>query len=118
MNLFLRIAGKDELQSSYFQRTEVTIHVTILYRHALPEVDGIDSTEESPNIVTEQFIVFSNDEKHDHHFVHKYVSLHYINTIIMLAYFKQMQNNTNIRHYLKTSLTFQIIEKLHFDLHI
>ncbi|WAR14303.1 LOW QUALITY PROTEIN: hypothetical protein MAR_004408 [Mya arenaria] len=37
---------------------EITIHVSILYRYALLEIDGVDSTKESPNIaLTEQFIV-------------------------------------------------------------
>jgi hypothetical protein len=31
---------KFELQQTYFQRTEVSIHVSVIYRHAILEVDG------------------------------------------------------------------------------
>ncbi|CAC5383741.1 unnamed protein product [Mytilus coruscus] len=56
---------RDELQSSYFQKPEASLHVSLLYRHAILEVDGVDSTLEDPNIVTENFFVISDDEKHD-----------------------------------------------------
>ncbi|WAR30432.1 hypothetical protein MAR_032974 [Mya arenaria] len=69
-----KIAGNDELQSSYFQRTEVTIHVSILYRFALLGIDGVDSTEESPNIVTEQFIVFSKQNHEIQEMIHQYLT--------------------------------------------
>ena len=32
-----------ELQQTYFQRTEVSIHVSVIYRHAILEVDGVES---------------------------------------------------------------------------
>ncbi|XP_071122993.1 uncharacterized protein [Mytilus edulis] len=60
-----------EIQSSYFQKQEVSIHVTILHRHAILEYDGIDSNENYPNIITEHFLVISPDQKHDHHFTHE-----------------------------------------------
>jgi hypothetical protein len=66
-----RCADKEELQSSYFQKTEVTLHVTILYRHAVLEVDGKESTPTDPHIIREQFFVISDDDKHDQHFVHE-----------------------------------------------
>lgn len=62
---------KTEIQSTYFQRTEVSIHVTILHRHAVLEYDGIESTPDNPTIVTEHFFVISPDEKHDQHFTHQ-----------------------------------------------
>jgi hypothetical protein len=34
---------KFELQQTYFQRTEVSIHVSVIYRHAILEVDGVES---------------------------------------------------------------------------
>ncbi len=71
LNYFSDVLPKNELQTQYFQRTEVTIHITILHRHAVLEVDGKEGTDEDPIIVTEQFIVISNDEKHDNNFVHK-----------------------------------------------
>lgn len=60
----------NEIQSSYFQKVEVSLHVSILHRHAVLEVDGVDSTEEDPNIVTEHFFVVSPCQTHDHHFTH------------------------------------------------
>ena len=65
-----RCTEKHEIQSSYFQKTEISIHVSLIYRHAVLEYDEVDSTEEIPNIICEQFIVFSDDETHDHHFTH------------------------------------------------
>lgn len=53
-----------------FKKTEVFIHVTILHRHAILELDGLESTTEKPEIVTEHFYVISPDEKHDQHFTH------------------------------------------------
>ncbi|CAG2186912.1 unnamed protein product [Mytilus edulis] len=66
-----RCSAREEIQSSYFQRTEVSLHVSIIYRHAVLEYDGKDSTTENPNIIKEHFFVVSNDDKHDHHFVHE-----------------------------------------------
>ncbi|CAG2205789.1 unnamed protein product [Mytilus edulis] len=61
---------QNEIQSSYFQKLQVSLHVTILHRHSVLEYDGKDSTAEEPNIVTEQFFVISPDQKHDHHYTH------------------------------------------------
>ncbi|CAG2210295.1 unnamed protein product [Mytilus edulis] len=66
-----KCSAREEIQSSYFQRTEVSLHVSIIYRHAVLEYDGKDSTTENPNIIKEHFFVVSNDDKHDHHFVHE-----------------------------------------------
>lgn len=41
-----------QLQTSYFQKTEVLIHVTILQSYALLDIDGVESSE-NPEIVTE-----------------------------------------------------------------
>lgn len=60
-----------ELQSGYFQKTEVSVHVTILHRHAVLALDGVDGTEESPIIVTEHFYIISPDLTHDQYFVHE-----------------------------------------------
>ena len=64
----INVPKKNEIQSSYFQKIEVSIHVSIIHRHALLEYDGVDSTDEHPHIVTEQFLVISPDSTHDHHF--------------------------------------------------
>ncbi|CAC5425714.1 unnamed protein product [Mytilus coruscus] len=54
-----------DVQSTYFQRTEVTIHVSIIYRHSVLELDGVESFPDDPCIVTEHFFIISSDEKHD-----------------------------------------------------
>ena len=51
-------------------RANPGIHVTVLHRHSMAEVDGEDSTLDSPKIVTEHLFVISPDLKHDHHSVH------------------------------------------------
>ena len=40
------------------------------YRHAILEVDDIESTMEEPNLITEHFFVISSDEKHHQFFTH------------------------------------------------
>ncbi|XP_071127393.1 uncharacterized protein [Mytilus edulis] len=67
-----RCVEKEEIQSNYFQRTECSIHVTVMHRHAILEYDGVDSTEEFPEIITEHFFVISPDLQHDNDFT-KYV---------------------------------------------
>ena len=59
-----------QIQSLYFSQVQVSIHVTILHRHGLIDVDGIQSSEENPEIITEHLFVISPDCKHDHHSVH------------------------------------------------
>lgn len=56
---------KEELQSSYFSKPEVTLHVSVLYRHAVAE----DNVPDDDSIVTELFFVISPDQSHDQHFV-------------------------------------------------
>ena len=63
--------SQDQLQSQYFSQTQASIHVTILHRHALETVDGVESTMEDPLIITEHIFVISPDTKHDHHSVHE-----------------------------------------------
>ena len=53
------------------KKKEVSIHVTILNRHAILEYDGIDINDNDPIILTEHFLVISPDQKHDHHFTHE-----------------------------------------------
>lgn len=63
-------AMQDQIQSLYFSQVQASIHVTILHRHALMDVDGVLSTEENPVVITEHLFVISADCKHDHHSVH------------------------------------------------
>jgi len=65
-----RCTEQVEIQSNYFQRTEVSIHVSLIYRHSVLEIDGSSSSPEDPNIVCEHFYVISPDEKHDQYYVH------------------------------------------------
>ncbi|MES9884023.1 MAG: hypothetical protein ABW185_24515 [Sedimenticola sp.] len=59
---------KDELQSTFFSKTECTIHVTILHRHATNTYDGEESTLDNPKLITEQLFTISPDLKHDNCF--------------------------------------------------
>lgn len=74
---------QNEVQSLYYGQVQSSIHVTILRRHALKDVDGLESTLEKPEVITEHLFVISPDLKHDHHSVHqarKYVH-NYLNDI-------------------------------------
>ena len=61
---------QDQIQSLYFSQVQASIHITILHPHALINVDGIQSTDENPYVITEHLFVISPDCKHDHHSVH------------------------------------------------
>ena len=65
-----RCFDKTEIQTGYFHKIEVSIHVTLLYRHAVLEVDSIESTVDNPAIIKEEFFVISEDDKRDQHFTH------------------------------------------------
>ena len=65
-----RCLDKTEIQTGYFHKIEVSIHVTLLYRHAVLEVDSIESTVDNPVIIKEEFFVISEDDKRDQHFTH------------------------------------------------
>lgn len=72
-----RCSDRQEIQSAYFKRTEVTIHVSIIHRHAILEYDGIESTHDNNEIITEILYVISPDQIHDNIFVkevQKYIS--------------------------------------------
>ena len=49
---------QEEVQSQYFSKTEASIHVTILYRHASQEFDNCASTEEQPKTIKEYILSF------------------------------------------------------------
>lgn len=50
---------------------KVSLHITILYRHAVEFVDGKTSTEDDPQMIKEHLFVISDDEVQDYHSVHK-----------------------------------------------
>lgn len=62
---------QDELQSEYFDVSKASIHITILYRHAVESLDGKSSTEDEPIIIKEHLFVISDDDIQDFHSVHK-----------------------------------------------
>lgn len=62
---------QDELQSEYFDVAKVSLHIIILYRHAVEPVDGKISTDEEPTIIKKHLFVISDDEVQDFHSVHK-----------------------------------------------
>ena len=61
----------DETQSEYFDVAKVSLHVTILHRHAIQATDAVTSTEEEPNIIKEHLFVISADPVKDQDSVHK-----------------------------------------------
>jgi len=62
---------RDEIQSEYFDVAKVSLHVTILHRHAIQVIDGVESTEEEPHLVKEHVFVISDDPIQDQDSVHK-----------------------------------------------
>ena len=62
---------QDEPQSEYFDVAKVSLHITILYRHAIQTVDGMTSTEADPKVIKEHPFVISDDDVQDYHSAHK-----------------------------------------------
>lgn len=50
------------------------MHVILIYRHALLELDGVESTNVNPKVITEHFFVISDNDEHFTHFVQKQVN--------------------------------------------
>ena len=82
---------QNQIQSMYFSQAQASIHVTIMHRHALAEIDGEESTEENPVIVTEHLFFISPDCKHDHHSVHRCREF-------VVDYLKQINYDVEIMH--------------------
>ena len=61
--------SQDEIQSQYFDPNKVSIHVSIVYRHASLQIDGKESTEK-PELIKEHIFVLSDDSTQNYHFVH------------------------------------------------
>ena len=62
---------QDELQSEYFDVAKVSLHITILYRHAVESIDSETSPEDEPQIIKEHLFVISDDDVQDYDPVHK-----------------------------------------------
>ncbi|CAG2251770.1 MAO [Mytilus edulis] len=52
-------------------KTEVSIHVSVIYRHPIENLDGPSDPEVNGGLVEEKFIVLSPDQVHDHNFSHE-----------------------------------------------
>lgn len=61
---------KDEIQSKYFDIAQVSLHISVVYHHAVDSVDGNESTEE-PVIIKEHIFVISDDVTQDYDSVHR-----------------------------------------------
>ena len=53
-----------------FGKTEASLHISLLYRHAVLDYDNLESTPENPIIIEEQIITVLDDHKHDNFAVH------------------------------------------------
>jgi len=62
---------QEETQSEDFDMNKVSLHVSILYCHAVEAVDGVSSSEEEPNTIKEHILIISDDPIQDHDSVHK-----------------------------------------------
>ena len=69
----------------------MSIHVSVIYRHAILEVDGVESLPDIPFIVTEHFFVISPDDKHDQFFTEKVQNL-------IRDYLDSIQYNVKVIH--------------------
>lgn len=77
---------QDQIQSLYFGQTQVSIHVTVLHRHAVP----IDNEPES-SVITEHLFVISPDLTHDSHAVHR-------NRQLIVDYLKEIGCTVEMLH--------------------
>ena len=62
---------QDEIQSKYFDVAQVSLHISVLYRHAVESANGKESTEDEPAIIKEHIFVISDDVTQDYDSVHK-----------------------------------------------
>lgn len=58
-----------EVQSCHWTTNYCSLHIAIVWRHAVHSVDGVDSTVDNPVIVKDIFDFVSEDVTHDMHFV-------------------------------------------------
>ena len=49
----------------FCKRTEVSIHFSVIYRRVIQEIDGHESTDDDPSIISELFFEISPDVQHD-----------------------------------------------------
>ena len=58
----------EKIQSDYYQKAEVSLHVTVIHKYPVLEYDMVEENGQSSPLISELFYVKSNDLKHDHHF--------------------------------------------------
>ncbi|XP_053389228.1 uncharacterized protein LOC128552225 [Mercenaria mercenaria] len=71
---------QDEIQSDYFSRNEVSIHVTVLYRHETENTES--SSTHVPNIVKEYAFVIFESNTHDRD------TIHHVRKLLIESYLK------------------------------
>jgi hypothetical protein len=91
-----KCSEQNEIQASYYQKTEVSIHVSVIHRHGVKDYDGVDEQ----NIISELFYVISPDQSHDHHFVHH-------NQQLIANYSREINCNVDIMHEFTDGCTAQ-----------
>ena len=62
---------QNKIQSKFFDPTKVSLHVTILHRHAVEAVDGVSSTDGDPRMIKEHVFVILDGPVQDYDSVHK-----------------------------------------------
>ena len=62
--------GKNETQSEFFDINKASLHITVLFRHATLECDGVESTAVEPVIIKEHIFIISDDLVQDYNSVH------------------------------------------------
>lgn len=77
---------QDQIQSLYYGQTQVSIHVTVLHRHAVAMDD-----EPSSSIVTEHIFVISADVTHDSNAIHH-------NSELIVRYLKDFGCKVDVLH--------------------
>ena len=55
---------QNQVQSMYFGQNQASIHVTVLHRHALTNIDGVQSSINDPVLITEHIFVISPEGTH------------------------------------------------------
>ena len=55
----------NEVQQEYFGHMQATLHVSVIFRHASIQLDGIQSTDDLPIIIKDYVFMISDDKTHD-----------------------------------------------------
>ena len=88
----------------------MSIHVSVIYRHAILEVDGVESLSDITCIVTEHLFVISPDDKHDQIFTEKVQNL-------IRDYLDSILYNMKVIHEFTDSINLEFVLDLLKHLH-